>query len=477
MKKRCRISTIAAAGLSVAFALGMAFGAGAQPDEGEWLEVVTTFADDTWSVDSPEGFEIIGTESSWGDNPANYIQAAFDQDFGTFFDAPTGDPAWMGLDLGPGLGKRITGIRYAPREGFAGRGVGATIQGANQADLGDAEVLLTLEEEQTPGQWNTFNIDHDGYFRYVFYEGPPDDHTDIAAIEFYGADPPPLVVSWPDSMVTVGEGGAATLGPVEVHEEWADEAEISWYYARGTAAEQFLGTGNTWQITDTSAGDEGIYTAVVSHPMFEDDEEFEVELVVSIVTSPPEDQEALLGEDALFSVTAIEGATFEWYFEGESISEQRILVIENIGVEDYGTYTVWVRHDDFTDEEWQAELTAPDLVETPPDPVVGISEGEDGTLGPVLVYSEYEADASYSWIFEGTEVGTEASYTITEASREDEGVYTLTVSHPSFPFDEVYEVEVLIPPFAPAAGGLGLGLLAGAFALLGGAYGVRRMRK
>ncbi len=477
MKKRCRISTIAAAGLSVAFALGMAFGAGAQPDEGEWLEVVTTFADDTWSVDSPEGFEIIGTDSSWGDSPANYIQAAFDQDFETFFDAPTGDPAWLGLDLGPGLGRRITGIRYAPRDGHEDRGVGATIQGANEADLGDAEVLLTLEEEQSSGEWSTFNIDHDDYFRYVFYEGPDDAHTDISGIEFYGEEPPPLVVTTPDELVTVGEGADVTLGPVEVHDEWADEAEIEWYYAMGTGDEELLGTGTTWQISDTSSDDEGIYTAVVSHPMFEDDEEFEVELVVSIVTSPPEDQEELLGSDALFSVTAIDGATFEWFFEGESISEQRILVIEDITVDDYGTYTVEVRHEDYTDEEWQAELRAPDLVEIAPDPVVGVREGEEVTLGPALVYSDFEADATYSWIFEGTEVSTDPEHVITDVAREDEGVYTLTVGHPSFPFDEEFEVEVLIPPFAPAAGGLGLGVLAGAFALLGGAYGIRRMRK
>ncbi len=476
MKKRCAMRTMMAAGLGAAFALGLAFGAGAQPDEGEWLEVITTFADGTWSVDSPEGYQIIGTAGSWGDNPERYIEAAFDQDFGTFFDAPTGDPAYMGLDLGPGLGKRITGIRYAPREGFAGRGVGATIQGANQADLGDAEVLLTIEAEQSPGQWNTFNIDHDGYFRYVFYEGPPDNHTDIAAIEFYGEEPPPLVVTTPDELVTVGEGGDVTLGPVEVHSQWADEAEIEWYYARGTANEVSLGTGTRWQITNTSSDDEGIYTAVVTHPMF-DTQTFQVELVVSIVTSPPQDQEGLLGDDVLFSVRAIDGATFEWFFGGESISEQRTLILENITADDYGTYTVWVRHDDYTDEEWQAELRAPDLVEVPPALLIGIREGGDVTLGPVLVYSEFEADATYSWMFEGTEVTTDPEYAITDAAREDAGIYTVSVGHPRFPFDEVFEVDVKMAPFAPAAGGLGLGVLAGAFALLGGAYGIRRMRK
>ena len=301
----------------------------------------------------------------------------------------------------------------------------------------------------------------------------------------------PLDVDWvvtpPDPVVIVGQGDTATLGPVEVHEEWADEAEIEWYYE---AEEEPFGTGETVEIADAAPGHEGIYTVVVDHPVFEP-EEFEVELRVGLVTSPPEDQEALLDDTVSFTVTAMEDPQFEWYFEDDDPDEDEPrstndhLTIVGVGVEDYGTYILKVSHDDYPDEEWEAELTAPPLVETPPDPAVVLSEGEDVTLGPVLVYAsdvyeEYDADdAEYSWIFvpEDQQVSTDPEHTITEAVREDEGTYTVTVTHPRFPFPEVYEVEAIMPPFAPAAGVVGLGVLAGAFGLLGGAYGIRRMRK
>jgi len=177
---------------------------------GEAPETVDELVDmltsgDGWTVDSPHGYEIIGFEGYYGANSDWSVEAAFDGDLSNYAHSPDGGPMlWAGLDLGEDAAKRITGIRYAPREGYEERGVGATIYGANDFDpeafdptpnddpnRGDAVPLMTIEEPQPGGEWTTFDIDHEGTFRYVFYEADPDVdenlHIDLAGIEFHGA--------------------------------------------------------------------------------------------------------------------------------------------------------------------------------------------------------------------------------------------------------------------------------------------------
>ena len=286
----------------------------------------------------------------------------------------------------------------------------------------------------------------------------------------------PLVESPPEDLLTVGEGGEVTLGPVGIPDYFADDVEYEWYFEKGTANEEFLGDGPVYVITNSSRDHEGTYTVVVSHPDFPS-EEFDIEVWVTIVTRAPRDQAVIMGETVTFSVRAIDGSSFEWFFDGDLVSELEYITIPNVQAQHYGTYTLHVNHPDYDSEVWEVVLSAPDLLETPPQAVVGIPQGTDGVLGPALVYAEYEANATFSWVFDGQEVGTNASYPITAASDDQAGIYTLTVSHPDFPQDFVYEVEMRVLKFAPAAGGLGLGVLAAAVALLGGAYGVRRMRK
>ncbi|MFP4173924.1 MAG: hypothetical protein ACLFV4_13545, partial [Candidatus Hydrogenedentota bacterium] len=193
---------VLALGFSLAVCMSQA--AGEAPETVDELVDMLT-SGDGWNVDSPHGYEIIGFDGYYEANPDWSVEAAFDGDLGNFAHSPDGGPLlWAGLDLGEGEAKRITGIRYAPREGYEERGVGATIYGANDFDpgafdptpngdpnRGDAVPLMTIEEEQPGGEWTSFDIDHEGTFRYVFYEADPevDDslHIDLAGIEFYGA--------------------------------------------------------------------------------------------------------------------------------------------------------------------------------------------------------------------------------------------------------------------------------------------------
>ena len=260
-------AAIVTAGLAIGLCL--AWSADAQPQRGEWLEVTTEWDGDTWHVDSPHGYEIIGFDSSWDwpNFPHWQKEAAFDGDFGNFAHPESGDiPVWVGLDLGEGVRKEITGVRYAPRDGFEERGLGATIKGANEPDLSDAVVLYTNEQERPSGEWTTFEIDHPEGFRFVFYEGDPAaGTTEVAALEFYGLTP--VVEVAPRRHVVVAPGGQTELGPVLIHEDYEADATFEWFF-EGELLEGETGAG--LMIDDATVEQDGTYTVVVRHPDFED---------------------------------------------------------------------------------------------------------------------------------------------------------------------------------------------------------------
>ena len=302
LRERSITGRMAALGLALGFGAGLCLNAGAQPDQGEWLEVVTSYDGDaeTWTVESPEGYEIIGTDGSWDDNPAVTIEAAFDGDFDTFFDSPGGQ-AWLGLDLGEGAEYQITGIRYSPRDGFAGRGVGATIQGANQADFSDAVVLLTIEEEQSPGEWTTFNINHEEGFRYVFYEGPDDEHTDIAAIEFYGLAIDSLRASVSGPAIAQA-GSTVTLTSIVQNAE----GEVSYQWLKD-GDELDGATESTLVLADVSAADEGAYALRVT-----DDEDEVTSTAFNLMVGENVPAAGGVGLGALAAGLAAAGAGVLW---------------------------------------------------------------------------------------------------------------------------------------------------------------------
>lgn len=127
---------------------------------------------------------IIGHESSWGDDPAHYIDAAFDGDISTFVDAPTAD-GYVGLDMGEGMVASVTAVRYAPRSGWGSRMVGGKILGSNSGDLAQADTLLTIAEEPLENYMTVAMIEAAGSYRYIYYYSP-DGYCDIAELEFYG---------------------------------------------------------------------------------------------------------------------------------------------------------------------------------------------------------------------------------------------------------------------------------------------------
>jgi endoglucanase len=128
---------------------------------------------------------IIGTAGSWG-NSGNTIAKVFDNNLSTFFDAPTGNGDWVGLDFGVGVSNVITQINYCPRSGFESRMVGGVFQGANQSNFSDAIALFTLATQPSSGAFTTVNVTNATAFRYVRYFAPDGGYGNVAELEFYG---------------------------------------------------------------------------------------------------------------------------------------------------------------------------------------------------------------------------------------------------------------------------------------------------
>ncbi len=128
---------------------------------------------------------IIGTAGSWG-NSGNTITNVFDNNLNTFFDAPTGNGDWVGLDFGAGVSNVVTQINYCPRSGFESRMVGGIFQGANQANFSGAVALGTVGTQPTAGGFTSVSITNPAAFRYVRYLSPNGGYGNVAELEFYG---------------------------------------------------------------------------------------------------------------------------------------------------------------------------------------------------------------------------------------------------------------------------------------------------
>jgi endoglucanase len=155
--------------------------------------VVSATVNGSETGDSPEAAvrfpkltgSIIGTAGSWN-NSGNTITNVFDGSLSTFFDAPSGNGAWAGLDFGAGVTNSITQINYCPRAGYESRMVGGVFQGANQANFSDAVTLFTVTNSPASGQFSSASIPNAAAFRFVRYLSPDGGWGNVAEVEFYG---------------------------------------------------------------------------------------------------------------------------------------------------------------------------------------------------------------------------------------------------------------------------------------------------
>jgi len=165
---------------------------------------------------------IIGTSGSWS-NSGNTREKVFDNNLGTFFDAPDNTGDWAGLDLGAGNRNIVSMIRYCPRAGWSGRMVPGIFQGANAADFSDATDLCTVGYAPPEGDFTTVTLTNQTVFRYVRYLSPPDGWCNIGEVQFYGGTNPPAPANI-----------AASPGTSQVVLNWDTAGNVTYNISRST---------------------------------------------------------------------------------------------------------------------------------------------------------------------------------------------------------------------------------------------------
>jgi len=128
---------------------------------------------------------IIGTDGSWS-NSGNTKHKVFDKDLNSFFDSPSGNGSWAGLDFGSDVKYLITQISFCPRADFPGRMTGGVFQGANKEDFSDAVDLYTISSQPATGAFTTVEIDNKTAFRYFRYLSPNGGYGNVSEIEVFG---------------------------------------------------------------------------------------------------------------------------------------------------------------------------------------------------------------------------------------------------------------------------------------------------
>ncbi len=154
---------------------------------------------------------VIGTSGSWNNN-GNTIQKAVDGDITSYFDGPTANGNWVGLDLGSA--KTISNLRFFPRIGYASRMNGGTFQAANIADFSTVVTLLALTNTPPDSTFTAQVITNTTAFRYVRYFSPNSSYGNVAEVQFYSPSPGQPIVPLAPS------GLSATAGDKQIQLSW-----------------------------------------------------------------------------------------------------------------------------------------------------------------------------------------------------------------------------------------------------------------
>jgi fibronectin type 3 domain-containing protein len=130
---------------------------------------------------------VIGTDYSW-DHAGATREILFDGSLKNFIDIGASGGGWAGLDLGPGAGAVITGVRYCPRNGRASSMVGGKFQASNSADFSGGVVdLFTITTAPTDGVLTFQAVNSGSAYRYVRYIQPANNGWNTAAeVQFLG---------------------------------------------------------------------------------------------------------------------------------------------------------------------------------------------------------------------------------------------------------------------------------------------------
>jgi uncharacterized delta-60 repeat protein len=138
----------------------------------------------------------IGTAGSYN-NDGNTIAKATDGSLATYFDGPTANGDWVGLDLGTTAGV-ITSVEYASRSGWSSRMNGGIFQASNNAAFTSGVVTLyTIGASANPSSTalTAQAVSVPGAYRYVRYLAPAGSFGDVSEVQFFGYPAPVVTVA------------------------------------------------------------------------------------------------------------------------------------------------------------------------------------------------------------------------------------------------------------------------------------------
>ena len=125
----------------------------------------------------------IGTTGSY-QSQGNTIANALDGNLSTFFDGPTANGDFVGLDLG--TQQSVDQIAFAPRSGYASRMVGGEFQASTSADFSTGvTTVYTVTAAPGPGTLTTVTLTSPAVGRYVRYLAPNGGEGNVAEVQFF----------------------------------------------------------------------------------------------------------------------------------------------------------------------------------------------------------------------------------------------------------------------------------------------------
>jgi hypothetical protein len=146
---------------------------------------------------------VIGSAGSYA-NSGNVAANAFDGNLNTYFDGPSANGDYVGLQLPTAT--VIQQISFAPRAGWAGRMVGGVFQGSNSPSFSSAVTLYTITQAPAVGVLTSVTVSNPAAFKYLRYVGPAGSYGDVAEVQFFNAVQPIITISG-DTLTVTGTSG------------------------------------------------------------------------------------------------------------------------------------------------------------------------------------------------------------------------------------------------------------------------------
>jgi hypothetical protein len=153
----------------------------------------TSFSNSSYTK---EAGTVIGTSGSYSGGTGDDKTKVFDSNLNTFFDGPTANGVWAGLDLG--AAKTIKAIMFVPREGYySSRMTGGVFQASTDAAFTSPTTLFTIPSGLVTAFTYYYLVNSAGTStRYIRYLSPNGGYGNIAEVAFYTGNDAVSATGW-----------------------------------------------------------------------------------------------------------------------------------------------------------------------------------------------------------------------------------------------------------------------------------------